>query len=65
MVGKTRQGEVKNNIGNGEAKELICTTHGHDLKEVGGMLVGEGVQGGGVQRRKQRRDNGNSIINKI
>ena len=23
---KNRQGEVKNSIGNGEAKELICTT---------------------------------------
>ena len=26
-----RQGKVKNSIGNGEAKELICTTHGHEL----------------------------------
>ena len=26
------QGEVKNSIGNGVAKELICMTHGHDLK---------------------------------
>ena len=25
-------GTVKNSIGNGEAKELICTTHGHDLR---------------------------------
>ena len=24
--------EVKNNIENGEAKELTCTTHGHELK---------------------------------
>ena len=24
-------GEVKNSMGNGEAKELICTTHGHEL----------------------------------
>ena len=22
---------IKNSIGNGEAKELICTTHGHEL----------------------------------
>ena len=27
-------GEVKNNIGHGEAKELICTTHGHELRWV-------------------------------
>ena len=25
--------EVKNSIGNGEAKELICMTHGHELRE--------------------------------
>ena len=29
---QNRQGEVKNSIGNGEAKELICTTHGHELR---------------------------------
>ena len=28
---ENKQGEVKNSIGNGEAKELICTTHGHEL----------------------------------
>ena len=31
-------------MGNGESKELICITHGHELRE--GMLVGEGVQDG-------------------
>ena len=25
-------GEVKNSIGNREVKELICTTHGHELR---------------------------------
>ena len=34
-------GEVKNSTGNGEAKELTCTTHGHALRW--GMLVGEGA----------------------
>ena len=29
---ENRQGEVKNSIGNTEAKELICTTHGPELK---------------------------------
>ena len=29
---QNRQGEIKNNIGNVEAKELICMTHGHELK---------------------------------
>ena len=26
-----RDGGVKNSIGNGESKELICMTHGHEL----------------------------------
>ena len=30
--------EVKNSIGNRELKELICTTHGHELS--GGLLEG-------------------------
>ena len=43
-------GEVKNSIGNGEAKELICTTHGHELRvEIAG---GKGVLGGGGQKGK-------------
>ena len=27
---QNRQGEVKNSIGNGEAKELVCLTHEHE-----------------------------------
>ena len=44
-----RQGEVKNSNGNGEAKELICMTHGHELREGrrNGMLVGGEVRVGG------------------
>ena len=45
-------GGVKNSIGNGEAKELICTTHGHELR-VGGMLEGRGVQGREEKRQKK------------
>ena len=29
---QNRQGEVKNSTGNREATELICTTHGHELR---------------------------------
>ena len=36
---QNRQGEVKNSVGNGEAKELIWTTHGHELR-VGGQVQG-------------------------
>ena len=32
-------------MGNGEAKELICMTHGHELRR--GVLEGETAQGGG------------------
>ena len=28
-------GEVKNNTGNREAKELVCTAHGHELRAGG------------------------------
>ena len=42
---QNRQGEVKNCMGNGEAEEFICKTHGHELRWR--MLVGGGVQGGG------------------
>ena len=41
---QNRQWEVKNSIGNGEAKDLICMAHGHELR--GGMLEGIGVPGG-------------------
>ena len=40
---------MKNSIGNGEAKELICTIHGHEVRERGrgGGVGGRRVQGGG------------------
>ena len=57
-----RQGEVKNSMGNGEAKELICMTHGHELRwgNAGGMGWGM-VEG----NKEKKWDNHNSIINKI
>ena len=39
---QNREGEVKNSIRNEEAKELICTTHGHELRG-GGDAGGNGV----------------------
>ena len=34
IIGRYKiDGEVKNSIGNGEAKELICMTHGHELRQ--------------------------------
>ena len=58
---QNRQGEVKNSKGNGEAKELICTTHGHELKwKNAGGRVGTGwrrING------KKKWDNCNSTIN--
>ena len=29
---QNRQGDVENSVGNGEAKELICATHGHEQR---------------------------------
>ena len=46
---KNRQGDVKNSIGNEEAKEFICTTHGHEVR--GRFLEGMGLAGGGGQRK--------------
>ena len=47
-------------MGNVEAKELICRTHGHELK--GGMWGGGCAGWRGVKGEKW--DNCNSIINK-
>ena len=43
---ENRWREVKNSIGNGEAKELICRTHGHELRG-GGNGGGRGTWGRG------------------
>ena len=56
---KISQREVKNNIGNGDPKELICMTHGHELNR--GMLVGGGYRPKGNKGEK-KWDNCNSII---
>ena len=39
---QNRQGDVKNSMGSGEAKELTCTTHGRELREEG-LQEGRGV----------------------
>ena len=59
MVGTNRQGEVKNNMGNREAKELICTTHGHELRGVGNAGRWRGATG---QRGIKRKKNGTTVI---
>ena len=63
-LAQNRQGEVKNSVGNGEAKELPCATHGHELR-VGAMLERVGMQGGGGERGEKNWDSCKSIINKI
>ena len=55
-------GEVKNDKGNREIKELICTTHENELRR--GMLEGQGLQArGGI--KGENCENCNGIINKI
>ena len=44
-------------MGNREAKELICMTHGHELRW--GNDGGRGVQGRGEERGEQ---NGTTVI---
>ena len=58
MVG-TKYREVKNSIGNGEADELICATHGRELSDGGNA----GRRWDARRRRiKSRRKNGTTII---
>ena len=47
---KNGQEDVKNSIGNGKAKELMCITRGHELRE--GIAGGKGGTGLGGQREK-------------
>ena len=49
---QNRQGEAKNSIGNGEAKELIYTIHGYELRGWWGMLVGGGCRAEGDKGEK-------------
>ena len=55
-------GEVKNNRGNGEAKELTCSTHGHELR---GEWWWEWGAGQSWRKGRKKWDNYNSIMNKI
>ena len=55
----------KNSIGNVEAKELICMTHGHELKGEGAMWAGRRGYAGQRGIKGEKWDNYNSIINKI
>ena len=51
-------------MANREAKELIRTTHGHELR-AGGTLEGGEVQGREGKRGGKKWENCTSIINKI
>ena len=55
---QNRQGEVKNSIRNVEAKELICTTHRHEIRGGEGRVGWRGIKRG-------KWDNCDIIINKI
>ena len=44
---ENRQGEGKNSVGNVEAKELICMTHGHEIRWRRGIQMGEGCRAEG------------------
>ena len=59
LVDTNMHRDVKNSIGNGEAKELICMTHGHELRE--------GIAGadGGTRQREAKGGNWDNCNNKI
>ena len=50
-------------MGNGEAKELIYMTHGHELRW--GKDGGRGNTGRRGRKGRKKKDNCNSIINKL
>ena len=52
------EGKVKNNIGNGEPKELVCMAHGHELR-VGECWWEEGCRSEG---NKGEVKNGTTVI---
>ena len=60
---RNRQGEVKNSIRNGEAKELICMTHGRELRW--GNAGGKADAGQSGVKGRKKWENCNCIINKI
>ena len=62
---KIDRGEVKNSIGNGEAKELICRTPGHALRYRGENAGARGGYRAERNTEEKRMDNCNSIINII
>ena len=49
------QNRQADSMGNGEAKELLCTTHGHELRGWGEKCSWEG---GAEERRIERRKMG-------
>ena len=61
---QNRQGEVKNSIGNVEAKELIRTPHGHELRR-GECWWEGGCRAERNKGEKKEWNNYNSIIDKI
>ena len=44
---------VKNSIGNGEAVEIICITHRHELRQWGKMLEEGGCRAEGDKGEKK------------
>ena len=51
-------------MGNGEAKELICTAHRHELR-MDGNAGGRGGFWAEGSKEEKKWDNHNNIINKI
>ena len=51
-INESREGDIKNSIGNGEAKEHICMTQGHELRWGGDCWREWGYWAEGAKRGK-------------
>ena len=65
IIGRYQIGDVKKSIGNGEAKELTCMTHGHELRGRGLAIAGEKGGYWAEGAKGKNWDSYNSIINKM
>ena len=52
---QNRQTHVKNSIGSGVAKELICMTHGHELRGETAGGKGNSTRQRGAKEKKNKR----------
>ena len=65
IICRYKIGEIKNSMGNEEAKELICMTHRHELRWGNGARMGSTGWSGKFSFGRNKWGDCNSIINKM